>query len=254
MSGYIGYLKTPTTANGGGVWTPKNQSIYRNLKAWPIKDADWDSVSLLLHMDGANNSTTFTDVSKNSLSVTRSGNAIVSTGDSVFGGASAYFDGSGDYLIVQSSSLYSFGSGNFTIEGFFKRPSTTGRQDISGTYLNITTGWGVCTSVNNAGDIGFYVGNTLIAASSASSWSANQWVHFLVSRSGTTLKIFLNGNQVASVTNSTNITDGNSLVLGAAGSLAVPLLGYIDEFRITKGVARKTSSFSTPTEPYPDNR
>ncbi|MDP6925246.1 MAG: hypothetical protein R2568_10385 [Candidatus Scalindua sp.] len=71
---------------------------------------------LLLHMDGANNSTSFTDSSDNTHSVTAYGNAKMSTSPKKFGTASASFDGSGDYLAVPDSADLNFGSGNFTLD------------------------------------------------------------------------------------------------------------------------------------------
>jgi hypothetical protein len=78
-------------------------------------DPNYASVSLLLHMDGTNGSTVFTDLSPVPKVVTRFGDAQISTAQSKFGGSSAYFDGTGDYLTVASSADFGFGTGDFTI-------------------------------------------------------------------------------------------------------------------------------------------
>jgi hypothetical protein len=79
-------------------------------------DPQFGSVSLLLHGDGANGSTTITDSSRLTNTVTAVGDAQISTAQSKFGGASIAFDGSGDYLTISSSSALSIGSGDYTVE------------------------------------------------------------------------------------------------------------------------------------------
>ena len=74
-------------------------------------DIYFDNVSLLLPFDS-----NFNDNSKNNFSVTAYGNAQISSTQSKFGGASAYFDGNGDYLEVSDNNLFNFGNGDFTIE------------------------------------------------------------------------------------------------------------------------------------------
>lgn len=82
-------------------------------------DSLWDSVTSLIHLNGTNGSTTFTDVKGNT--ITPTGNAQISTAQSVFEGSSAYFDGVGDYLSVSNASGFmNFGTGNFTIEFWFR--------------------------------------------------------------------------------------------------------------------------------------
>jgi len=87
-----------------------------------MSDTYYSNVSLLLHCDGSNGSTTFTDNSPSPKTVTANGNASVSTAQSKFGGASAVFDGTGDYLSLDGSSGFAFGTGDFTIE-FWLSPS-----------------------------------------------------------------------------------------------------------------------------------
>jgi len=88
-----------------------------NPKSYPAgQDPYVNNVSLMLSMDGANNSTTFIDSSQNALAVTAVADAKISTAQSKFGGSAAYFDGTGDYLTVASNAAIAFGLGDFTIE------------------------------------------------------------------------------------------------------------------------------------------
>jgi hypothetical protein len=75
-------------------------------------------VSLLLHGDGTNGSTTIVDSSPSPKTVTAVGDAQISTAQSKFGGASIAFDGNGDYLDASSSNQYAIGTEDFTVEGW----------------------------------------------------------------------------------------------------------------------------------------
>src|SRR3990167_7740340 len=79
---------------------------------------DPDDTSLMLHMDGADASTTFTD--ETGKTVTANGNAQIDTAQSKFGGAAALFDGAGDYLTVSGSADWDLGTGDFTIDFWFR--------------------------------------------------------------------------------------------------------------------------------------
>lgn len=88
------------------------------MEEWDLATLDqyYNSCSLLCHFNGTNGSTAFTDNSKNKTTFTVNGNSQISTVQSKFGGASAYLDGTGDYLSSPSVSDFAFGTGNFTIE------------------------------------------------------------------------------------------------------------------------------------------
>ena len=85
-------------------------------------DPFYSAVSLLLPMDGTNGSTAFTDSGPNALTITAVGNTQISTTQSKYGGASGYFDGTGDYLSISPNTAIDLSSGDFTIE-FWIRPA-----------------------------------------------------------------------------------------------------------------------------------
>lgn len=226
----------------------------------PVGDADFASVSLLLHCDGTNNSTTFTDVTGKT--VTAGGNAKISTTQSKFGGASAAFDGNGDYLRVPYATSLDLGSGDFTVEAFiYVTAYSSGYACLCGTYTFGTvdggsqnSGWLV--GIGPTGKLLFGWGNngaftTLVESSGAVGTGA--WKHVAVVRSGTALKLYINGTNDGSATKSDNITVSKSyLYVGSYNRSDTPyqaansINGYIDEVRITKGVARYTGSSLTP--------
>lgn len=191
------------------------------------------------------------------------GSAQISTAQSKWGGSSIAFDGNADYLTSPVSTLYEFGTGDFTVELWVRFNSTSGTVPMvnlgygyNGTPLGAYNAWGVVI-INNV----FYFSRYLTDGSSndfTASWTpaTNTWYHVAVSRQGTSLRAFIDGTQLGTTqTNSVNYVRVNSdpLYIGQyfAGSANRYLNGYIDDLRITKGLARYTANFTPPTAPFP---
>jgi hypothetical protein len=101
----------------------------------------------------------------------------------------------------------------------------------------------------------YYV-NSTNRITSSTAVSTSTWYHIAVTRSGTNTKLFVNGSQEGSTYTDSNVyVNGlNRPVLGADGLTigTSPFNGYIDDLRITKGIARYTSNFTPPTAALPD--
>lgn len=215
-----------------------------------VEDPFWANTFLLLHGNGANGSQTLTD-STNLSTIAVYGNTKNSTAQSKFGGASIAFDGSGDYLTFTSVTLDS----DFTIEAFVKITDLSATEVLFSSQLDsnvqiprIQTNGGIYTHIN---------GTTLWDGSTSSILTpANGWVHYAFTRSGSTCRTFLNGNQQDG-----SVTYANSFTIGVIGgfflsgtlySTPYHFNGYLDEVRVTKGVARYTSNFTAPSAPFVD--
>lgn len=210
-------------------------------------DPNFANVSLLLHGDGANGSTSFPDSSVNSFSVSAYGNAQVSTVSPKFGTGSISLDGSGDYLTVSQNSAFNFGTGNFTVEAWVVRnTSTTGYETI----LGFDVAGGLLFQIFQ-NQLDFGIRNTA-SNLSGTTVPANQWVHLAITRQGSTVFMFQNGSLVRTLNDTTNFTNATQLIVGGYSTSAGLFNGYIDELRVTKGVARYTSSFTPPTEAFPN--
>lgn len=223
-------------------------------------DEYFDNVSLLLHGDGANGSTTFTDSSSYGNNVTGVNGAQITTAVSVFGGASISLTAANSYLTVPASSIFNFGTGDFTIEAWVRFNSSS--NDVA-----IIAGFGPTNGslmIRRTGDA-LKLGRNHIAfdtASSALSWNTTQFYYIAVTRSNGIVYLFRDGAQIGSGANtqSYNLTVGSNSAwaVGASQSIAGlsspgnHLNGYIDELRITKGIARYTANFTPPTAPFPD--
>lgn len=220
-----------------------------------VGDPHFDKVMLLLHMDGADGITTFTDSSPDPKTVTAGGNAKISTAQSKFGGASAYFDGNGDYLALGGSSAWDFGTGDFTVELLVMFVSVAGIQCFITNYAGSSLGWSLQYRAD-AGGLRFGYGNPVIIDAP---WTPEPgvWYHVAVARSGETLSVFVDGTLLKSVTDRTDLAGSSaqlwvgSLYYSGQGAIQ-PLNGYIDDLRITKGYARYAANFTPPAARLPD--
>jgi hypothetical protein len=220
-------------------------------------EGNYSDVSLLLRNGGPGPLVLPLDESPTPKTITAVGNASVTTDVAKWnqgsGGSSLAFDGNGDYLQLSSdtNSSFNFDTQDFSVECWFYRASSSGRQDLMGRYNTTPTGFGLGTSYAASGDAIWYYGNTIILQAAGASWTAGIWNHIAITRAGTALRMFINGNLVASTTNSTNYNAGNPLQIGSTGNTQIFLNGYIDDLRITKGIARYTKNFLPPPAQLP---
>jgi hypothetical protein len=214
------------------------------------------NVSLLLHGDGTNGSTTIIDSSPSPKTVTAVGNAQISTAQSKFGGSSLAFDGSGDYVSIADSADFTFGSGNFTIE-FWVYPSDSTQRIIAshGNAALPGTAWDFTRFSTGAVLFNCYdtVGSVIIGALQSPSITTNAWTHVALVRNGNSFVLYANGIGGSVLTSSSPLYDPSSAIdIGRLVGVGNAFNGYIDDFRITKGVARYTANFTPPTAPLPD--
>lgn len=206
-----------------------------------------ESSSLLLHMDGGNGSTTFTDSSDNAFSVTRAGNAQISTAESKFGGASGLFDGTGDYLDVAGNVAFQFPA-EFTIDCWIRPANTSSTMTII--EINLFNTGGIL--LRPAGTSCAYVNGTDMGAFN-SFITANVWQHIALTRDASNVcRLFVDGTQRLSSTISGTINSTNTaLRIGSSRHVSgQDWNGYMDEFRIVKGRAVWTANFTPPSAPY----
>jgi hypothetical protein len=182
------------------------------------------------------------------------GNAQISTTQSKFGGSSMYFDGTGDYLVSNAATtdLYAFGTGDFTIELWVYLNTTSGTPIIYDSRPASTNGAQPTLYMNGAVITYFTNNGNRITGSSL---STSTWYHIALTRSGTSTKLFVDGTQVGSTyTDSTNYSNSaNRPLIGvdSASGNTNYFNGYINDLRVTKGIARYTANFTAPTAAFP---
>ncbi len=203
------------------------------------------------------------DESPTPKAITAVGNASATTAIAKWnqgsGGSSLAFDGNGDYALVNSQMNSFEFSADFTIEGWFWfNTNNIGYQGLFGSAVSSdATGFALITETNNT--LNFYGAstnswNTIVASAQVPATGA--WHHIAVCRSGSTVRLFYNGSQIGLATSSNFIRSGSSLRIGGYQSFPGgerSFNGYIDDLRITKGIARYTSNFTPPTAELPAN-
>ena len=185
--------------------------------------------------------------------------------DPAVNGASAYFDGGGDYLALPSNSL-NLGNSNFTIETWVYT-SSTAQQLIVGSCVG-SNGYGsYMFNINyNSDKVRFFCryagGNVLSYTVESGSFPINSWKHLAATRDGANLRVFINGTQAGS-TNTTlstsaidaprggQNTQGTTDVyyVGKTTDGSLPIIGSLCDLRVIVGTAVYTSNFTSPTAP-----
>lgn len=225
---------------------------YYNYSAVDIPSIDeyFENVSLLLHMNGTNLSTTFIDSSSNAFAVTSS-NALITTSYSRFGGSSGAFNGSTpSYLTIPSNAAFNFGTNDFTIECWVHPTlgATSAYQGIAcHDSIGGTRGWLLFMDVST-GYLNFaaWSGATNALCSSTVTPNINALNFIQVNRVSGVFNLYLNGVLIASNSVNTTLSVGFPTTPVCIGSLYgvsgvttnSAFSGYVDDLRITKGVSR----------------
>jgi hypothetical protein len=243
FNGYLDEVRISTTARYTAAFTPSTIPF--------TNDAN---TVLLIHANGTNASTAFNDDTGNRTQVginTDGTGAAVSTTQSKFGGSSLRLSFSGstwDYLqITQPSSLLNFGTGDWTVEGWF-------RFDDTNTDLAIWTG-GTTTGdldIRRLNDNTLRIGRVNTAwdvTSGSTGISANTWYHIAFVKGSGTARIYVDGTQVGTASNSISYSIATQLRIGAQSTSSLGMSGYIDELRASN-IARYTAAFTAPTAPF----
>lgn len=251
-----------------GFATP-NVSVITSAMADVAGDPYFDKVSLLLHCDGVDLSTTIVDNSPNPKAVTAAETAKIRTSfDGVnpkFGSGKAFFDGSTSYLSVADHADMDLGS-LFTIEGwvrFVSTPTDGSRMGFVMRWDGVNAKRSYHFTLNNiAGTLTLQGaispdGTSPSTVSAGAAWtpSLDTWYHLAFCHTGTALKIFVNGVELAS-TSTTLAAFATDTAVYVGSDWVAPtavLDGYMDDIRITKGLARYTANFTPPAISHPDS-
>jgi hypothetical protein len=149
---------------------------------------------------------------------------------------------------IQNNSLQ-LQTGDFTIEGWVYTNAAGVVYGIINKGASTPTGWSL--EINTSNQLIWYSAGTAVKTST-DTIPASTWTYFAISRSGTNLYMFINGTlQGTAGTDSANYTQTNNMIIGATRALGNGLNGYLDDLRITKGIARYTASFAAPTTSFP---
>jgi len=215
---------------------------------------------LMLHFNGEDGSTNIIDDSDSSHNVTVYDNTQLNTAEKKFGSASLLLDGNSDYITVPDSDDWTFGDGDFTVDLWVKFAAKDVDQFIC--HIGNQSGYeNIYARLNNDNKLtmAFYTGAGSACQGSfvmTNAWglSLNTWYHIAFIRNGNSAYIFIDGvSQTLTITTAFGpiANQTGNLYIGRAAYTAYGYLnGWLDEFRISKGIARWTSNFTPPTSEY----
>lgn len=225
----------------------------------PATDPHWANVISLLHFNGIDGSTTFTDeVSGVTWSATSG--AEIDTSQSKFGGASGLFPAgvNSGYGRIDSNTDAGFalGSGDWTIEGFlFLNYSKSGARIILD-QRPLANGLYPTIYVVDSKLVYFVDGRDRITSAVSAISTSGVQQHWAICKASGTTRMFIGGAQSGSDYTDGNTYGGNKFRYGntsSANNFDNILDGWLDECRITKGVARYTANFMPPSAPFPNS-
>jgi hypothetical protein len=194
--------------------------------------------------------------------LTKVGGVIQDYTQAVFCGASYRFDGTTDYITVPDSADWYLGVGDFTLDMWIKLNSMVINSQgiwLIGQWESGIKDWCFRLIRDATNDYHLYfasedgLGNNIeiIGNLISPTPALNTWHHIVLTRSGNTFRFFFDGVAAGSGTDSDAMIDLVSvLYIGADNVGARCLDGWLDEIRISKGIARWTSAFTVPTQPH----
>lgn len=205
-----------------------------------------DYTVLMLHFDGSDGSTTMTDSSASAKTCTAEGNAQIDTAQSKFGGSSLLLDNSGDDVTCADHADWDFGTGAYTVQTWVR-------------FNTISTDPFIVR--NGASDFRWQMddANTMAVCQEGAcdtvAWSpsTSTWYFIEVTRSGSSIRFFVDGSQQGSTQTGAEDIQGTSAIF-IGNSVGVNYFdGWMDDFRILKGVAAHTANYTAPTSALPDS-
>jgi hypothetical protein len=219
-------------------------------------DPFFSSVVQMAHFDGSNGSTTLTNSCARGNTLTVLGSATISTAQSKWGGASLRSpNASSGAQNLANIADYGFGTGAHTLEGWF-------RFDTLRDY-NVCFAWNDGSPLVNcrsSGQVSLYADSGYRIVSANGVCSANTW-HFISfcqvgAPVGSTLRnwyLHVDGNYIGSW-NFSALTTGTGQLYCGQDAFGAALVGYADDFRVTKGVCRYgAANYAVPTGPFPNS-
>ena len=217
---------------------------------------------LLLHCNGADASTNFTDDGVTGHADTPVNDAQIDTAQKVFGTGSGLFDGTGDCVTFVDHADWDRGASDYTVDCRVRLNANGKVQSIVGknsatTYYQLNfyinaSNYLSCRISKTAGPTIF----TTIASNQA--LSTGTWYHvaMVINRTSNKVQLFVDGTECTysaqPTIDGTAYTNSVPLIVGAryADGSIEPFDGWIDELRLSKGIARWTSNFTPPSTEY----
>lgn len=238
-------------------------------KTYPPYIDDWhydaygEYVTMLLHFDGADASTTITDDSRNRYPISAAGNAQLDEGRKKFGASSLLLDGTGDYLTVGNPSNVSGGlfdyihdGSTFTVDLWVYSSAAFGGSNRpiihNGGMSSANVGFALYVNTSGYPCLNIAAGGSFAAQITGSTvMTANAWHHIAIVRTGGTYYLLMDGASIGSTAGSgmSSAAATSTLYIGGDTVNATYWQGWIDELRISDGYGRWSGAYTVPASP-----
>jgi len=242
-------FETITDRAGKTVYAQGNAKLSTAVKKFGTAslalDGTGDYLSISTQPDFA-----FPSTARLAKTITVNGTAAISATQSKFGGSSIEFSGAnGTYLGLASNTDFGFGTGDFTIEGWFYKTTTT-TKFLFDTRTSLTEN-SIAVQSSSSNTLRLYV-NGAFLLTTGTAHTSNAWNHLAISRASGVTRFFINGVVTGSVSDTTNYGSTKPLVVGALYNGTTAFAGYIDDFRVSN-TARYTTTFTPTTTAFVDD-
>jgi hypothetical protein len=248
---------TVTATVTDAYFNSQTRTFLISVLASPQVDSAAGNTVLLMHFDGANAATTFTDVLGHTVS-TYTGSPVLSTAQvgvnaPPFGGSCLYLNGSSAIQIAPLNNDWNLGANDFTLECSMCPTVVSGNMCLMG---NLTTtaaqGWLVFFSASAVVVNCYSSATETVLTFSGATFVANTWYRIAIVRKSGSVSVYVNGALYAAA-------QSMSTILPAATNLAIGVYtpsnnsyftGYLDELRVTNGYARYSAAYTVATTSF----
>jgi len=219
-------------------------------------DPYFNSIVSLMHMEGTDGAQVFLDQIDSNV-ITTVGNVNTSVTQAKYGGSAAYFDGTGDWLVIPDDARFNLGLSNFCIEFWVYMTDVSGYQEfVLKRSLDLGDGYCPFVIMANSATLQIYFGNgtAWMSDTTAGTLTAGQWMHIAVTRDGSIFRAFIDGIETGGFIDASAVEDNSrDILIGCNDNLVYPFEGYIDEFRFTIGQTRYVEDFNPPAAAFYNN-
>lgn len=236
---------------GGWVGGAGSVDLGQYYVAPPAPGVSFANVSLLLHGDGVDGSTTIIDSSNNAFVPAVTGGVQIDTAEFFVGSSSIQFTGDG-YVQFPASSTFQFGTADFALE-YLVRRSTNAVPSVDIDFRPSASFTSETIAIyQNGGMLHVYVlGNNIMSATAP---PPNQWAAIALDRVADVFTLRIDGVAVSTFSAGTyDFVAQDKLTIGGSVGNNTFLTGHIQELRITKGVARHTADYTVQSAPFPNS-
>lgn len=229
FSGHITDIRAVPTAIYTSAFTPPTSPL-----------TNVTNTRLLLHGDESK----ILDKSQSAPQLRLVGATTSSSTQKKFANTSIFFDGSPDEITTNGANIANFGTGDFTVEAWIYPESLSGYNSVvaDDAYVSSSPSNAWCFYLNGSSLAPWKSGSNIF---SGGTLSLNTWAHIAWTRSNGTMYLFKDGTQVATTTETLSFNHGDIIVGSNVGNYHFD--GYIEDLRITKGLARYTGNFTVPS-------